>query len=230
MQSQVSSSLNPATIEVIDRKNFLIGQIARKDAARPQGRQTHNQPQKKQETHNQARTRAVTLRAASPVLLMQSSTRFCCCCYSKGNKRSSKTRDASKLSHTLRSHTLACSRPSRHHHHTPPQKNSAFMLISSRGRPSEGGVLSRGRPSPKAGVSSMAKERGGRKMITSWNVRAKRAFYTCLAAPYRCLNRPRLRFDWRSSKRGEQPGTRTRASHTASTSLAYGVLPWGELT
>ena len=31
----------------------------------------------------------------------------------------------------------------------------------------EGGVLSRGWPSPKAGTSAMAKERGGRKMLTS---------------------------------------------------------------
>jgi hypothetical protein len=63
--------LDPATTEVNDKKTFLIGQTATKDAARPQGRQTHNQPQKKQETHNQARARAVTFRAASPVLLMQ---------------------------------------------------------------------------------------------------------------------------------------------------------------
>jgi hypothetical protein len=56
--------LDPATTEVNDKKFFLIGQTTTKDAARPQGRQTHNQPQKKQEKHNLARVRAVTLRTA----------------------------------------------------------------------------------------------------------------------------------------------------------------------
>ena len=73
-----------------------------------------------------------------------------------------------------------------------PARNSALPLRCPRGRPSESGVLSRGWPSPKAGASAMAKERGGRKMLTSQNVRTKRRFYTCLAAPHRCLNRPRL--------------------------------------
>ena len=76
----------------------------------------------------------------------------------------------------------------------------------------------------------MAKERGGRKMLTSLNVVCDAAFHTCLAAPHRCLNRPRLRFDWRPEKKGDQSGTRRAASHTASTSVAYRFLHWGELT
>ena len=83
-----------------------------------------------------------------------------------------------------------------------PARNSALTLRCPRGRPSEGGVLSRGRPSPKAGVSAMAKERGGRKMLTSSNVCAMWPFDTCLAAPHRCLNRPRHRLIGGLTKRG----------------------------
>jgi hypothetical protein len=168
--------------------------------------------------------------AASPVLLMQLWSHSDAAAAAAAPKHRENIERDEELSHTLRSHTLACSQPSRQHHRTPPQKNSAFMLISSRGRPSEGGVLSRGRPSPKAGVSAMAKERGGRKMITSLSPRAKRPFYIAWPAPHRCLNRPRLRFDWRPEKKGDQSGTRRAASHTASKSVAYRVLPWGELT
>ena len=146
--SQASSSLGPNTTEVNDKESFLIGQTARTFESWAQGRQTHNQPQKKQETHNQARARATTLRAASPVLLMQSFTRFCCCCYSKGTKRFSKTRDASKLSLTWRSHTLAFSQPSRQPHRRLPARNSAFLFTPSPALPIRGFVLSWGRPSP----------------------------------------------------------------------------------
>ena len=61
-----------------------------------------------------------------------------------------------------------------------PARNSALLLRGPRGRPSEGGVLSRGRPSPEAGVSAMAKQRGGRKMLTPLSPCARRRFYTCL--------------------------------------------------
>ena len=44
-----------------------------------------------------------------------------------------------------------------------PARNSALTLRC----PGEGGVLSLARPSPKTGVSAMAKERGARKMLTS---------------------------------------------------------------
>jgi len=190
----------------------------------------HNQPQKKHETYNQARARAVTYHRSQSRPSDAALEPFCCCCCCCGSKTSRKYRERRRaLSHFALSHSRLLS-PSRQHHRTPPQKNSAFMLISSRGRPSEGGVLSRGRPSPKAGVSAMAKERGGRKMITSLSPRAKRPFYIAWPAPHRCLNRPRLRFDWRPEKKGDQSGTRRAASHTASKSVAYRVLPWGELT
>ena len=179
---------------------------------------------------HQARARAVTFRAASPVLLMQlwSHSADAAAAATQERRRKCGERQGgdtgdSALTHLANSIVSSSRR-------TPPQKNSAFMLISSRGRPSEGGVLSRGRPSPKAGVSAMAKERGGRKMLTSLSPRAKRPFTHAWPAPHRCLNRPRLRFDWRPEKKGDQSGTRRAASHTASTSVAYRVLPWGELT
>ena len=93
-------------------------------------------------------------------------TRFCCCCYSKGTKLFSKTRGASKLSLTWRSHTLACSQPSRQHHRTPPARNSAFVLISSLALVLRGSVLSWARPSPPTTRISMDEQTSARKMVT----------------------------------------------------------------
>ena len=100
------------------------------------------------------------------------------------------------ISHSPREPIVSSSRRS------ATARNSALPLRCPRGRPSEGGVLSRGRPSPKAGVSAMAKERGGRKMLTSSNVCAMWPCDTCLAAPHRCLNRPRHRLIGGLGKRG----------------------------
>ena len=110
-----------------------------------------------------------------------------------------------------------------------PARNSALLLRGPRGRPSEGGVLSRGRPSPEAGVSAMAKQRGGRKMLTSLTPFPMWHCDTCLAAPHRCLNRPRHRLIGGPTE-GDQPGTSWATSNRASNSVAYRVLPWGELT
>ena len=49
--------MDPATTEVNDKKTFLIGQTATKDAARPQGRQTHNQAECEQAALKQASAR-----------------------------------------------------------------------------------------------------------------------------------------------------------------------------
>ena len=67
-------------------------------------------------------------------------------------------------------------------------RNPAQSLRCPQGRPSEGGVLSRGRPCPKAGpagVSATTKERCGRKMLTSLSPRPERGSHIA----YRCLNR-----------------------------------------
>ena len=46
-------------------------------------------------------------------------------------KRLRNAKEASRLSHTWRSHTLACSQPSRSHPRTPPARNSAFVSTPS---------------------------------------------------------------------------------------------------
>ena len=84
-----------------------------------------------EDTCKQARARTPCRAPVSPVPLMQSFTRFCCCCYSKGTKRFSKTRGASKLSLTWRSRTLACSQPSRQPPPHPASKKSrTFIEVS----------------------------------------------------------------------------------------------------
>ena len=82
----------------------------------------HNQPQKKHEAYIQARAREATLRAASPVLLMQLWSHSVDAAATATQKRLRNAKEASRLSHTWRSHTLACSQPSRSHPRTPPQE------------------------------------------------------------------------------------------------------------
>jgi hypothetical protein len=83
-----------------------------------------------------------------------------------------------------------------------PARNAALLLRCPRGRPLHVHVLSRGRQLSKAGVSAMAKQRGGRKMFTLLTPRSMWPFDTCLAAPYRCLHRPRYRLIGGLRKRG----------------------------
>ena len=47
-----------------------------------------------------------------------------------------------------------------------PARNSALTLRCPRGRPSEGGVLSRARPGPDRGISAINNQTSGRKMFT----------------------------------------------------------------
>jgi hypothetical protein len=47
-----------------------------------------------------------------------------------------------------------------------PARNSALLLRGARGRPSEGGVLSRGRSGPTRTKVSMVKQTSARKMVT----------------------------------------------------------------
>ena len=105
----------------------------------------HNQPQKKQETHNQARARAVTLRAASPVLLVQlwghsadavaatTQERLRKCVGRQGGEKET------TISHSPREPIVSSSRRS------ATARNSAQSLRCPRGRHSEGGILSRAR-------------------------------------------------------------------------------------
>ena len=93
----------------------------------------HNQPQKKHETYIQARVRAraATLRAASPVLLMQLWSHYAAAAAPATPKRLRNAKEASRLSRHSLSHTLACSQPSRSHPRTPPARNSAFVSTPS---------------------------------------------------------------------------------------------------
>ena len=56
--------------------------------------------------------------------------------------RNAKPEEASRLSHTWRSHTPACSQPSRSHRRTPPARNSAFVSTPSLALILRGSVLS----------------------------------------------------------------------------------------
>ena len=109
---------------------------------------THNQPQKKQETHNQPRARAVTLRAASPVLLMQLWSHSAAVAAAAAPKhRANLERDEEvTMSLTHLDSTLACIVSSTTL--DSPARNSALTLRCPRGRPREGGVLSWARPGP----------------------------------------------------------------------------------
>jgi hypothetical protein len=142
------------------------------------------------------------LRAASPVLLMQLWSHSAAAAAAAAPKhRENLERDEEvTMSLTHLDSTLACIVSSTHS--TLRARNSALTLRGARGRPSEGGVLSRGRPSPEAGVSAMAKQRGGRKMLTSLTPCSMWPCDTCLAAPHRCLNRPRHRLIGGLTKRG----------------------------
>ena len=119
-----------------------------------------------EDTCKQARARTPCRAPVSPAPLMQSFTRFCCCCYSKGTKRFSKTRGASKLPLTWRSHTLACSQPSRQHPRTPPARNSAFAPTPEAALILRGSVRSWARPSPRTTRISMVEQTSARKMVT----------------------------------------------------------------
>jgi hypothetical protein len=150
----------------------------------------HNQPQKKHETYIQARARAATLHAASPVLLMQLWSHSVDAAAAATQERLRKCGGRQggdkgiTISHSPREPIVSSSR------RNATTKNPAQSLKCPRGRPSEGGVLSRGRPSPPAMVSRCARVRGGRKMLTSLSPRAKRGFHIAWPAPHRCLNRP----------------------------------------
>ena len=142
------------------------------------------------------------MRAASPVLLMQLWSHPAAAAAAAAPKhRENLERDEEvTMSLTHLDSTLACIVSSTTL--DSPARNSALLLRGARGRPSEGGVLSRGRPSPEAGVSAMAKQRGGRKMLTSLTPCSMWPCDTCLAAPHRCLNRPRHRLIGGPTKRG----------------------------
>ena len=85
-------------------------------------------------------------------------------------KRLRGAKGTSRLSHTWRSHTLACSQPSRSHPRTPPARNSAFVSTPSRSLALElaprGPVLSWGWFGPTRAKASMIEQTSARKMVT----------------------------------------------------------------
>jgi hypothetical protein len=126
----------------------------------------HNQPQKKQETHNQARARAVTFRAASPVLLMQLWSHSADAAVPATQGRLRKCRGGQgcdkgiTLSHSARKPIVSSSQ------RTLFARNPARILRCPHALLIGGYVLSCGRPGPDRGISAINNQTSRRKMFT----------------------------------------------------------------
>ena len=132
MQSQVSSSLNPATTEVNGQESFLITQMAQQVSGA-----NKSQWQRKIRPHESNKHAINNARGHTPYTQpVQSSPPNSCAEWwlllpPRVPNRVENLEKPTQLSHHSLSYTPTFSQPSRQHHRPLPARNSAFIFASS---------------------------------------------------------------------------------------------------